>query len=76
MVFIVVQIHCAARVSKQWYMGCVVRSGSSVADVYPGYSLVTFDHSEPVPEASVVEFFNFHSNCQGPFGFDTSEFKL
>ena len=49
MVFVILQIRCAVRVLKSWY-GCVVTSGSSVADVYTDYSSGTLDHGEPVPE--------------------------
>lgn len=49
MVFVILQIRCAARVLKPWY-GCVVPNGSSVADVYTDYSSGTLDHGEPVPE--------------------------
>ena len=49
MVFVILQIRCAARVPKLWY-GCSVPDTSSVADVYTDYSLGVLDNSEPVPE--------------------------
>ncbi len=49
MVFVILQIRCAARVTKPWH-GCVVSNGSSVADVYTDYSSGSLDHDAPAPE--------------------------
>ena len=49
MVFVILQIRCAARVLKLWY-GCSVPDTSSVADIYTDYSSGVLDNDKPVPE--------------------------
>ena len=49
MVFAILHVRFAARVLKQWY-GCVVPSGSSVADVYAEYSSGTLNYGKPAPD--------------------------
>ena len=49
MLFAILQVRCDARVLKQWY-GCVVPSGSSVADVYADSSSRTLNHGKPAAD--------------------------
>ena len=70
MVFVILQICCAARVLKLWY-GCSVPDTSSVADVYINYNSGIMNLCQ-----KSARMFSYISSGQESLKFDTGQWKL